>query len=32
MKTEARRKLTYVLAIVDLIVVSWAIAVIVDCL
>ena len=29
---NARRKLTYVLAIVDLIVVSWAIAVIVDCL
>ena len=24
MKTEARRKLTYVLAIVDLIVVTWA--------
>ncbi|QKW95627.1 hypothetical protein AXL3_35 [Stenotrophomonas phage vB_SmaS-AXL_3] len=29
---NARRKLTYLLAIVDLIVVSWAIAVIVDCL
>lgn len=29
---NARRKLTYVLAVVDLIVVSWAISVIVDCL
>lgn len=29
---NARRKLTYLLAIIDLIVVSWAIAVIVDCL
>lgn len=29
---NARRKLTYVLAIVDLVVVAWAISVIVDCL
>jgi len=29
---NARRKLTYVLAIVDLIVVTWALVVIVNCL
>lgn len=29
---NTRRKLTYALAVVDLIVVAWAISVIVDCL